>query len=443
MRLLNTKTYRLEEFPDGCIPPYAILSHRCQEQEVVFRDLETVPAFMGQLASSSAELSESINCIYEWYRRAALPFQRVVYKRLDATGAHRFQVFNVEWQGLGSKIDYITASNSRALIRALSNHEHTANVGQLFSPFRARFVRRFVKQSTMLGLAAYCSSSEDEDVDAPPTKIQQAKQPADSTKTISAQPADKENACSDQRGRIPRTIEDINNKPLVGPFQPIQSTSPTGNEPSSSSRKSSPFSANRALLRDMTLPPIPNFDIPPSPPGSPDPAANQKFAHFFSLKRQGVHFNEKLASSSSLRNPSLLAKLMEHAGVDGQAQYSTSLPKELWDPVSTLPPWGYKEELLKSQQEVRRKIEEKKASGPREAIDFVSAGGGGQSREPATPPGGKSRPSAAERVMAGLNRERTSSPMNPERGRRTADLERRSRRQSRSPPEKRKRSRSP
>ncbi|EEH47882.2 uncharacterized protein PADG_03966 [Paracoccidioides brasiliensis Pb18] len=465
MRLLNTKTYRLEEFSDGCIPLYAILSHRWQEQEVVFRDRETVPAFTGQLysklswscaqamkdnlayiwvdtcfidMSSSAELSESINCMYEWYRCAAVCY------------AYPYDM--METSSFRSSIDYITVKYAaqrliaeRLFSLSMMNqihHEHTANVGQLFSPFHARFVR----QSTMLGLAAYCSSSEDEDVDAPPTKIQQAKQPTDSTKTISAQPADKENAGSDQRERIPRTIEDINNKPLVGPFQPIQSISPTGNEPSSSSRKSSPFSANRALLRDMTLPPIPNFDIPPSPPGSPDPAANQKFAHFFSLKRQGVHFNEKLASSSSLRNPSLLAKLMEHAGIDGQAQYATSLPKELWDPVSTLPPWGYKEELLKSQQEVRRKIEEKKASGPREAIDFVSAGGGGQSREPATPPGGKSRPSAAERVMAGLNRERTSSPMNPERGRRTADLERRTRRsdsnhkrrKSRSPPEKRK-----
>ncbi|ODH47368.1 hypothetical protein GX48_06540 [Paracoccidioides brasiliensis] len=99
MRLLNTKTYRLEEFPDGCIPLYAILSHRWQEQEVVFRDRETVPAFTGQLysklswscaqamkdnlayiwvdtcfidMSSSAELSESINCMYEWYRCAAV-----------------------------------------------------------------------------------------------------------------------------------------------------------------------------------------------------------------------------------------------------------------------------------------------------------------------------------------------------------------------------------
>ncbi|KAJ6155043.1 hypothetical protein N7470_005609 [Penicillium chermesinum] len=48
---------------------------------------------------------------------------------------------------------------------------------------------------------------------------------------------------------------------------------------------------------------VPNLDIPPSPPGSPDPAANAKFQHFLSLKHQGVHFNAKLATSSSLKNP--------------------------------------------------------------------------------------------------------------------------------------------
>lgn len=127
---------------------------------------------------------------------------------------------------------------------------------------------------------------------------------------------------------------------------------------------------------------------------------------------------------------------MEHAGIDAQAQYATSLPKELWDPVGMLPPWGYKEELLKNQQEIRRKIEEKKALGPREAIEFVSGSGrvgaslSGDSSLEGTTSSAKAKPSAAERVMAGLSRERTSSPMNTDRdrGKRTTDLERRPRR---------------
>jgi hypothetical protein len=117
---------------------------------------------------------------------------------------------------------------------------------------------------------------------------------------------------------------------------------------------------------------VPNLDIPPSPPGSPDAKANAKFGHFLSLKKQNVHFNEKLAVSTSLKNPSLLRKLMEHAGIDDQAQYFTSLPLEVWD-VASLPTWGFKEELLKAQREFHQKAEEQSITGQRDTIDFVAA----------------------------------------------------------------------
>lgn len=137
-------------------------------------------------------------------------------------------------------------------------------------------------------------------------------------------------------------------------------------------RISSPFSTSLSLIHDLTLPSVPNLDIPPSPPGSPNPMANSKFAHFLSLKKQGTHFNEKLAGSSSLKNPSLLQKMMDHAGIDEQAQYSTSLPLDLWD-MSSLPEWGFKEQLLKTQQEVRHRTEEKRLAGKRDSIEFVSS----------------------------------------------------------------------
>ena len=198
----------------------------------------------------------------------------------------------------------------------------------------------------------------------------------------------------------------------------------------------------------MTLPPIPNLDIPPSPPGSPNAAANQKISHFLSLKKQGVHFNEKLVASSSLKNPSLLDKLMEHAGIDGQAQYATSLPGDLWD-VSILPPWGFKEELQSSQLETRRKIEEKKSTGQRESIDFVPGNGSGDSSRAGTPSGGKGRSIAAERVVANASRGKANPRPVNETGKR-GDLERRPKRlelgrkrdHSRSPSTRRKRSRS-
>ncbi|KAJ5364447.1 uncharacterized protein N7496_010160 [Penicillium cataractarum] len=197
----------------------------------------------------------------------------------------------------------------------------------------------------MLGLDAYGSSSEDE-VEIKPTPQSQS--------TPS------------------QSINEAPNGPALGPASgpaPMNRTqSPEG--PSTSGR-SSPFSTTRALVHDLTLPPVPNLDIPPSPPGSPNAAANAKFEHFLSLKKQGIHFNAKLASSSSLRNPSLLMKMMEHAGIDEQSQYNTALPSDLWD-VSNLPKWAFKEELLKTQQEARQKQEEKNAVGQRSSIEFVS-----------------------------------------------------------------------
>ncbi|PWY76168.1 hypothetical protein BO70DRAFT_363726 [Aspergillus heteromorphus CBS 117.55] len=130
------------------------------------------------------------------------------------------------------------------------------------------------------------------------------------------------------------------------------------------------FPASRTLIHDLTLPPVPNLDIPPSPPGSPDPAANAKISHFLSLKKQGMHFNEKLAGSASLRNPSLIRKMMDHAGIDDQAQYYTSLPLQIRG-ASDLPRWGFKEELLKAQREIQ--AEARKVLGHKDAVQFVAA----------------------------------------------------------------------
>ena len=170
----------------------------------------------------------------------------------------------------------------------------------------------------------------------------------------------------------------------------------------------SPYSAARSMARDLTLPSIPNLDIPNSPPGSPPPGMQKKMTHFLELKKQGIHFNEKLAQSSALKNPSLLSKLMTAVGMEGDEQYVTTLPKDLWDP-SGFPSWAYKEELAKAQQEAQKKREEEAARTPRDSIDFVSASVSGQSSRSGTPGLGSSRgqkASAAERVMAGLDRDR-------------------------------------
>lgn len=101
MRLLDVETLRLVDFPDKqALPPYAILSHVWGIEEVTFRDIQDLPRARtmqgfrkiegccavalanGYLFAwidtccidkdSSAELSEAINSMYEWYMLAAV-----------------------------------------------------------------------------------------------------------------------------------------------------------------------------------------------------------------------------------------------------------------------------------------------------------------------------------------------------------------------------------
>ena len=175
----------------------------------------------------------------------------------------------------------------------------------------------------------------------------------------------------------------------------------------------SPYSVHQAFIRHLTLPPIPNMDIPSSPPGSPPPGMGKKFEHFLVLKRQGIHFNERLSKSSALKNPSLLQKLMASAGIVEHDQYNTTLSKNAWNPTA-FPFWAFEEELVKSQQELNKKKEEERALKQRGSIEFVSATNSVGlttcgSPGPAVVVKGP-RGSAAERIMAGLDREKTGSP---------------------------------
>ena len=198
-------------------------------------------------------------------------------------------------------------------------------------------------------------------------------------------------------------------RPTIGPSIAPSSMSL---EVEAHSTPQSPYTANRAMVCDLTLPTVPNLDIPVSPPGSPPPGTDKKFAHFLELKKQGVHFNEKLARSSALKNPSLLKKLMDFAGIEEDHQYATTLRAEIWDPTA-FPAAAYKEQLASTQQEILKKQEER-AKAQRGAIEFVSASASNQSSRSGTPASCTNikglRGSAAERVMAGLDRDRVQSP---------------------------------
>ncbi|KAI4087134.1 MAG: hypothetical protein LQ344_007029 [Seirophora lacunosa] len=158
---------------------------------------------------------------------------------------------------------------------------------------------------------------------------------------------------------------------VVGPHGPPSSFIDDQN---GDSAPMSPYSANRAAVRNLTMPIMPNFDIPPSPPGSPIPGMEQKFEHFLQLKKQGIHFNEKLARSSALKNPALLQKLMASAGLEENDQYLVALPQTLLDPLG-FPEWAYKENLAKSQQQFLNREERSKLRRQRESIEFVAPAG--------------------------------------------------------------------
>ncbi|KAL7628571.1 hypothetical protein AAE478_000086 [Parahypoxylon ruwenzoriense] len=113
----------------------------------------------------------------------------------------------------------------------------------------------------------------------------------------------------------------------------------------------SPYTATRSLLRDLTLPPLPNTSIPPSPPGSPPPATSAKFSRFLELKKGGTHFNTRVAQSPALRNPALMDKLLAFVELASPAdQYRTTLGPDLWDPAA-FPRYAYKEQLRQAQVE--------------------------------------------------------------------------------------------
>ncbi|KAF7163378.1 hypothetical protein CNMCM6106_000328 [Aspergillus hiratsukae] len=162
MRLFNATTHQLTDFLGSAetIPPYAILSHRWQDDEVLFQDIlsGSAPAKKGYekiaqccaqaLAdglgyiwvdtfcidkTSSAELSEALNSMYEWYRNAEVCYAYLCDVAEDtvavASGGSggggfsgsvwftrgwtlqeliapsRVEFFNADWQPLGSKAE--------------------------------------------------------------------------------------------------------------------------------------------------------------------------------------------------------------------------------------------------------------------------------------------------------------------------------------------------
>lgn len=148
-----------------------------------------------------------------------------------------------------------------------------------------------------------------------------------------------------------------------GPAEPAEST------------PFSPYAFERQRVREFTMPTVANFSIPDSPP-PPErnseeaarlAATTKKFERFLELKKQDVHFNMRLQNSVSLRNPSLLPKLMDFAGIGLEQSYESTLPIEVSVPA-IWPEDCYVENLVR-----RNERREKKRLAERGKVDFVSA----------------------------------------------------------------------
>jgi hypothetical protein len=135
MRLLNVKTLSLEEFIGSNTPPYAILSHTWQAgKEVTLQELGSDEAKSksgyGKIRrtceqagrdglayawvdtccinkESSAELSEAINSMFQWYKHA-----KVCYVYLEDVDANGSNLQDARWFTRGSTLQELLAPDS-------------------------------------------------------------------------------------------------------------------------------------------------------------------------------------------------------------------------------------------------------------------------------------------------------------------------------------------
>jgi hypothetical protein len=206
---------------------------------------------------------------------------------------------------------------------------------------------------------------------------------------------------------------------INGPAQGPTATPPPAEDTSvDDAPPGSPYTSTCLAIQNLTLPTVPNWDIPRSPPGSPPQQATTKFAQFLDLKKKGTHFNQRLENSSVLRDPSHLTRLMDFAGIGQEDQYASTLPEDLGVPAK-FPDWAYGDALNRSQ----KKIAETQAMLPRAKVDFVSARFTTSSNT-ATPNAKGARQSAAERVIGGLDKQQSTGAFSQSVGKRK-DLEHR------------------
>ena len=142
MRLINTETLELQEFFDSDVPPYAILSHRWEQDEVSYQDMlegkKKGGAGYAKILNfcalalrdhfdwawvdtccidkkSSADLSEAINAMFGWYERSTRCYVYLsdVERHKTETGATQWPSFTQsKWFTRGWTLQELIAPHS-------------------------------------------------------------------------------------------------------------------------------------------------------------------------------------------------------------------------------------------------------------------------------------------------------------------------------------------
>lgn len=198
MRLIHTQTYEFENFEESECPPYAILSHRWERDEISLQDV--LDHGIGNLdkkgalkirecckialqdnlryvwvdtccidKTSSAELSEAINSMFRWYQLAELCiaylgdvelgqpielsqwFSRA-WTLQELIAPQHVHFYSVDWQSLGSKIEHSQTITARTNVP----HDvltYTKNIYTLPVAQRMSWARR--RKSTRVEDIAY------------------------------------------------------------------------------------------------------------------------------------------------------------------------------------------------------------------------------------------------------------------------------------------------
>ena len=139
MRLLNTTTYELEDYIGSNVPSYAILSHRWGKGEIMYSDYRKGRCLTGPGYSkifkacnfaksrghgfiwidtccidkkSSAELTEAINSMFNWYRKAAECYAYLPDVHSERTDIAMEELRRSEWFRRGWTLQELIASSS-------------------------------------------------------------------------------------------------------------------------------------------------------------------------------------------------------------------------------------------------------------------------------------------------------------------------------------------